>query len=656
MVHSDLILTLARHSMHARFRVEDWTRLMVDNRPHQLILMDDPAFAIENALMPPPDWLNDALELAPLNDSQRSSQSMLSIRDRSRSTSSHVSILGLDLGSSSQGGGSYQLPRNDPFGGSSAIKDGLFGDDEELGIMNEEEFEFDDNGNLVEITAGERAARPLSTGNVFQGGLGRSESGSAFRKEVEDPFVHPSPRIIQDDEDFEMIGMNNQVLLEDQDLPILPAGEPFPAMAGGLGGSDRLLHLDEHLVGDLSRLSEEPSSDEVQANQMHRKQRQKKNIAVDRRLAFTKGELKRWQQEYLQIMAAATLANNNRMARRNAKKMAFQYVYGTGINGVGKGIGAIKLDSPLDVFSGEHLLAKFIGEPTSSVAIRGKRTHSIMSDDDDETPSKRVRESEVGKGDEFEDGMPMSMGDEDRQSRENSVEMGRDAPDALPEHPSSALMPWNISASLNSHQRAQSSSMGGRPSKFGSQIGSLTGRGRVSASPLVGRGSNILGDLSQFSQQIDNEMVMYGRSDNFDSPLGAAGVSSGSSQGGGGSPNEEFEIFGAAAQVDTQTAGTSQWVRDALHRESENFLEYLQNSIEEKFGDELGDEQDFDVEGREEKSVGFEELFEPGKNTCIVAAQAFYHVLCLATKRRIWVEQGAHDFEPFGEIKIGVVG
>jgi hypothetical protein len=48
-------------------------------------------------------------------------------------------------------------------------------------------------------------------------------------------------------------------------------------------------------------------------------------------------------------------------------------------------------------------------------------------------------------------------------------------------------------------------------------------------------------------------------------------------------------------------------------------------------------------------------LFVPNNNTCIVAAQAFYHVLCLATKNRVWVQQATEDLEPFGEIRIGVI-
>lgn len=114
-------------------------------------------------------------------------------------------------------------------------------------------------------------------------------------------------------------------------------------------------------------------------------------------------------------------------------------------------------------------------------------------------------------------------------------------------------------------------------------------------------------------------------------------------------------MFGPAAQVDTQTAGSSQWTKEALERESGNFFDYLSNTISEKLNDELLDENNGE-EG--ESCVTFEELFDPITNSQIVAAQAFYHVLSLATKGRVWVQQDVGDNDtpnPFGAIRIGVI-
>jgi hypothetical protein len=155
-----------------------------------------------------------------------------------------------------------------------------------------------------------------------------------------------------------------------------------------------------------------------------------------------------------------------------------------------------------------------------------------------------------------------------------------------------------------------------------------------------------------------DDLVMYGR-DDFGSASQASGYGGGARRSAS-QAEKEFELFGAAAAVDTQTAGTSQWVREALDKESNNFFEFVRNTISEKAGDELGDDLDELASGMagagRENFVTFEELFIPEQNSRVVAAQAFYHVLSLATKGRVWVEQSIGvDLEPFGEIRLSVV-
>lgn len=223
---------------------------------------------------------------------------------------------------------------------------------------------------------------------------------------------------------------------------------------------------------------------------------------------------------------------------------------------------------------------------------------------------------------------------------------------------------------------------------FGSQVG----RRLTSASPLVGRGSNlplgsaagVLDNASQFDQGLnfndfadDEGRIQYGRSDISSSLNRGRGVSS---RGGGHTQADDFEIFGPAANVDTQTAGASQWVQDALDRESNNFFEFVRHSIIEKYaGFEEVDGGFRDVGGEIDGTVSFEELFDAEKNSQIVAAQAFYHVLTLATRSvvRVWQGEGVLEGEdrdekereevvemearwgprmlPFGEIRLDVV-
>ncbi|PVH85014.1 hypothetical protein DL98DRAFT_452409 [Cadophora sp. DSE1049] len=365
--------------------------------------------------------------------------------------------------------------------------------------------------------------------------------------------------------------------------------------------------------------------------------------------------LSQWIKEYPENMTASCRIKVKHHAATQAKKNAFYYVYGAGINGAGDSIRAGKFTNPLAIFSGNELMAKITSNPIPEPKSKKRTKRGLAADEEDEeeTPSKRAREDEVGRGNHKDDMMFNLEDDQYPHSHEKSVEVGRDAASALADHPPS-VMPWNISSSLHSHQRGHSSSIQGRVGILGSQVGSMTGRRLTS--PLVGRGSAIPGELEQFSQLMDDDMVMYGRDDDG---LGSASQASGfhpggirtSSQTGGG---DDFEIFGVAAGVDTQTAGSSQWMKDVMDRESNNFFEYVKNTIEEKSTDELGDEDDAEPQP---KTVTFEELFVPEKNSCIVAAQAFYHILSLATKRKVWVEQDVDDdlLVPFGEIKVGVV-
>lgn len=110
--------------------------------------------------------------------------------------------------------------------------------------------------------------------------------------------------------------------------------------------------------------------------------------------------------------------------------------------------------------------------------------------------------------------------------------------------------------------------------------------------------------------------------------------------------DEEFEALGPSAAVDTQTAQNSQWVADALETESLNFLEFVRCSHAEV----EADLEDLDIDDEPgQKWVGFETLFPPHESHRIVAAQAFHHVLSLATKNLLRVTQ-----EEGGEVQMCV--
>ena len=111
---------------------------------------------------------------------------------------------------------------------------------------------------------------------------------------------------------------------------------------------------------------------------------------------------------------------------------------------------------------------------------------------------------------------------------------------------------------------------------------------------------------------------------------------------------EDFQLYGPAAAVDTQTAAQSQWAAAALDSESRNFLDFLDAQIQAR---EPTAEQEQEEEGKKlRQSATFEGLLPPTEHTRVVAAQAFLHVLTLASKNLVNVRQD----EGFGDIEIAI--
>ena len=234
------------------------------------------------------------------------------------------------------------------------------------------------------------------------------------------------------------------------------------------------------------------------------------------------------------------------------------------------------------------------------------------------------------------------------------VEVGRQAPESLHgDH--SSQMPWNVSASRHGSSRpfgsgllgGISSSVGGQGAgvEFGPPSAHIGRRGSrlTSASPLLARG----GTLPRYSSlglperatvtagEVGSEMF----DDDGEMPLGGDDVTD----------DPEFQLYGPAATVDTQTAAQSQWVAAALDVEAHNFLAFLRAEIDAKAlaAERAGDQLEDDDVGR----VTFEALLPPEQHSMVVAAQGLLHVLSLATKGLIQVKQE----EAFEKIEIGMV-
>jgi meiotic recombination protein REC8, fungi type len=239
-------------------------------------------------------------------------------------------------------------------------------------------------------------------------------------------------------------------------------------------------------------------------------------------------------------------------------------------------------------------------------------------------------------------------------SSAKDIEIGRRAPESL-QGDHSSQMPWNVSASRHGSGYLFGS---GLPGGLGSNVGgqgmgmefgppsaltSRRGTRLTSASPLLGKG----GTIRRYSSLGLPEQVKLAGGE-----AGGGSFDDSGMQLGGDDiiDDPEFQLYGPAAAVDTQTAVQSQWVAAALDMEVHNFLVFLTAEVNAKIVVAEGTADRLEEDDVE--TVTFQSLLPPEQHSKVVAAQGLLHVLSLATKGLIEVKQE----EAFGRIEIGVVG
>lgn len=87
--------------------------------------------------------------------------------------------------------------------------------------------------------------------------------------------------------------------------------------------------------------------------------------------------------------------------------------------------------------------------------------------------------------------------------------------------------------------------------------------------------------------------------------------------------------FGTGANTGTQNANSSQWLNATMEKESQNFLEFIRTAYLKKVT----------TEGNTEDFITMNELVPPHQSRAIVGAQALQHILLLATRGFINVQQ-----------------
>ncbi|KAK8174622.1 Rec8 like protein-domain-containing protein [Phyllosticta citribraziliensis] len=564
------------------------------SRPDQLLLEDDPSFLPQFALEP--------LDLEADVSAPNASFASITLDE-------HIAgpIRGLDIPTSDTGAGDFGgfvVPSEDGAdvgiqGRSSHLEDDGFDPDADFG--------FDADGNLIEHGIPNQTHQTPRVGPAFRsiasGSVGPEREGTE-----QQGHTHVDDRMDID-------------LPEYGDEMIIPDGEPLSSVR-----EHRSSPAAEQSIQDVAVQSSSPVQVAPQ------RQRKSRAIPLDTTMELRNTELVGWQRNYLQDMAQAAQHKHNLRAAAQAKKNAEYWVLGLGIGGIGAITGSTGIPGPLDMFKGEALL-RTLGIRSEPPASK-KRGHP-MSTIEEEPQGRRVRqrseEDELGRGNEDD---VVFHGDED-------IEVGREAAEEI-QSQLSQHFPWSVTASARASSVAASArnalGFGGHglpssaagPSSIG-VAGSLGRRGRrmISASPLHGRGPR---GLENAENEQEPEEVLEETLGAFDSDMAI--------------DNDEFELYGAAAGVDTQTANQSQFAHAQFDHQMVQFGEFIFETMQKK---KAGDDDEAgEVDKHDE--VLFGELIRPESNTKTVAAQGFMHLLGLATQGRITVQQD----EPYSDIAISL--
>ncbi|EER29897.1 hypothetical protein CPC735_012150 [Coccidioides posadasii C735 delta SOWgp] len=580
-------------------------------RQDQLVLPEDPTF-VPRLMLPGLNLDLSALEIADVLETPRKTSDFLSsCLDQSNKSSLYFQKQHqLDLSSSQAGPsviGGFGLPSemDSASKGPQVELPAYLGAEE--GVLLEPGFEFDVEGNIIELPV----------------------KGDADHVVVDDIEEHNF--------DVEMAGANQEGF-QFEDLPI---NEDMR----DLQDREATLPLAESPSNRPWRIGFEPSTaneDRLsqQETRVSLKKRRFRNMEVDDYPELMNSDLAQWNFEYAQNMEAAGKVKETNKLVTIAKKNAAFCVLEAGIAAVGLGLGMSQVPHPLDTFCGSRLLSALTG--TEIEGTRRKRNHNAASDSDSDDFERNVRHK-VG-------GEPSREASVERGVVQfDDIEMGRHAPPALQDDMSSQ-MPWNITASVHSSHRGSSVAVGhsgisGMNSTFRSGKDSLVPhsasgrRGRLtSASPLAGRGvmRNVLHGLSLQDEDLDMNVFADINMESF----------AGDAHGG---PISRMSTPAAARDRPAEP----EWFLSNLDQQSLNFLEYVKVRI----GNTSGGASDGDCEDGE---VSFSTLVPAGSSSRIVATQGLLHVLMLATNRVLRVRQEVVAFargcDDAGEIFLSLDG
>ncbi|RGP67195.1 hypothetical protein FLONG3_8590 [Fusarium longipes] len=420
----------------------------------------------------------------------------------------------------------------------------------------------------------------------------------------------------------------------DEQLHVQAANAANPDAKQERDADDNVFIMGEDPLPDAEPFSKLPAATNITSNTeptarttetleikapLRRGRPRRKHQMIDKKDYIPSAQIRQWSTNYHHNMKAVYKSRpttTTTQARRNAKALLF----GNGLAGVAKP--PLGPTHPLArKFSGMVLLAQLQGrdpEHERELQSRGRRRTSAEAFPDEQNAERNIRQRTESQG----------TGDELGRGRNNDVgaiifgedlapEIGLDTAKGLEDRHSSSMAPWSRPPSV-----APGSSLRGQ--------GSVQKK-NPAPSPLHSRGSMVrsierFSDLPDLPHNFDDMAILHSQV----SPVGNGGF---------------IGDFDFADSEETQNSGV-------IDTSALDFLGYATARVQER-----GYSRPCDPVDR--RWIDFNTLtdeLDGSFNAKKFVSEAFMHVLVLATKNAIAVEQeGIADNRPFGTIRIGLI-
>ncbi|TQV92129.1 Rad21/Rec8 like protein [Cordyceps javanica] len=570
-----------------------------------ITLQDDPNFDPMSQLPPLDLSIIDAEWLAIPSQGSATKFSQMSplqaYTSRQGSAARQTPLINLELPPSSHSPASYRLPSHLGQSSSPYAKIGFLDDGPEFLPTQEDDFaaigeiglNFDGDGNLVELIEEEPELPPF---------FGDTPSNVSM------PVA--GAQELQPLHDFLTMG-------EEQ---VLPDAEAFPAPAAPKTSDCVVVSGEDHAITTL---------EVMQAAAPAKRRRVTRNVSmVDEEIALSRSEQKHWLHDYVDIMADATKTRDSTTPAQ-AKKNALAFLLHNGLANVGLTSRVNGVDHPLAAaFSGWNVLSQLnpdaFGQPepeTPHRSSRRRKSSEAFVDDAAPDEQRHVRPrhepddlAETGRGQHFDEMLlpppPSGLHSQD----DTYFETGMDALPPMDDHHSSSIMPWSRPGSA-----APGSSVRGGATGPGSA------QKAAAPSPLLHKSTNLL-PLAALDRHSD--------------PAAPA------------TPSQvalDLSVLDSSMDMDP-VLDFDDAAYAGLDGASQAFLDYAAKRAV------LYGEQAEEPEAGDRRWVDFEHIANPLKHDGAIAAQAFLHVLALATRGALSVRQDNNEqgTQPFGPIHIGI--